>query len=509
MAKIDDFPQIIGNGGGVRLRPPLTTTQPVDDVFESSFSILKAKLPGAPESFLRQLAKCRTVYPEIEQLLERGLGVVEAHMAGAYLNPFGRVDTDAMLTKFWKDFDPKPLMTGTARSTAVRERDVIVGGGLHAAIYAAVAYKRTGRKPVVVDNGSRVGGTFAMSCNPAFYLNSRNRPGPLGLPGQYDRPGSLNYLHGAPVQPAMLSSDEYADNASLGWAIRMSLACYADVITGHTVTEINAKGVVLDDGQYMIPCARVIVATGVGKPRRVGSVQSTPMVMSYNEFMASMDSPFPLKDLQRVAVIGSGDGANTVVEALTGKGPARAHMSLAGVDWVTRIDWYGPAPQTCASWRATTRSRYQGIGRDLPRESFVDGASGYTRFTRQGRVNIMGDIDGTPIRASSISVGSDEVMVNGIPYDRVILAAGFEPTSDIEQIADEKFTNSSIETVGSMQVGRKFTNGGVPYYIVGPAARLEMLDSERNALMVDIPENAVAIWRYARRTAALAEALNS
>lgn len=80
--------------------------------------------------------------------------------------------------------------------------ELIVGGGLHAAIYSAVRVGEGFAKPVVLEARDRAGGAFAFSEGPAFYLNSRNRPGPLGFPGES---GALNVLPGAPFQPSDVS----------------------------------------------------------------------------------------------------------------------------------------------------------------------------------------------------------------------------------------------------------------------------------------------------------------
>jgi hypothetical protein len=79
------------------------------------------------------------------------------------------------------------------------DREVIIGAGFHAAVYAATRVLSGFPKPLVVERGHRAGGTFAMTDRPTFYLNSRNRPGGGGLAG--DQGTSLNYL---PVLSALM-----------------------------------------------------------------------------------------------------------------------------------------------------------------------------------------------------------------------------------------------------------------------------------------------------------------
>src|SRR5207248_8155169 len=106
-------------------------------------------------------------------------------------------------------------------------REVVIGGGFHAAVYAATRVLSGYPKPLVLERNRRVGGTFAMTSRPTFYLNSRNRPGTAGLAG--DQGASLNYLPGAPIPAANASIAEYQTNTDLAFAIRLVLAQFADV----------------------------------------------------------------------------------------------------------------------------------------------------------------------------------------------------------------------------------------------------------------------------------------
>lgn len=447
---------------------------------------------------------------DIIQMLGSRMDPKKALLVGAYLNPLARKVMDEALDFAWSKEQAK----------VVGGRDVIIGGGLHAAIYAAIAFEKTGVKPLVIERSSRVGGAFAVTSNPAFYLNSRNRPGPLGLPGVQDRPGSLNVIPGAPVQPSDLSGDEYADNATLGWAIRMSLAMYADVVSDLTVTDILGDGVQVENDLF-IPANRVIVATGLGRQSRFTA--QSDRVMSYFDFMRQFDSPFPLQGMDRVAVVGSGDSGKTVIEALTGQGPARSGYSMASLDYPKDIVWFGVGKDedTCRSWARENRSRYAGIGRNLPRERAQsideDGDPLGPRFYSASRVIPVAE------RIQDISAGWDEVMVNGRPFDTVIICTGFEEDYTIRTINESMYTpgypsglkgndlSANIEMAGGMSVARRFSNGGVPYYLIGPCAELPLSQMENDALPPgarSLMENTVAIFRYARKTATLARTIN-
>lgn len=389
-----------------------------------------------------------------------------AALVGIAMHGPARAYVNRQLDRIWKASPPKSAP------------EVIVGGGFHAAVYAAARVAMGHPKPVVLEKG-KVGGTFAVSNGPSFYMNSRNRPGELGTPGRGE---ALNVLPGAPVQPAMLSGDEYQRNNDLAWAIRCTLALNARVFTDADVIDRNGGTLVMRNGDTL-RAGRVIYATGLGKERRPESIKDEVQdrVLTFSEFMARMDEPFPLQGMGRVAVVGGGDGGKAAIEALTGQGP-NTGMSVAGLDWPRRIDWYGvPAEQlTRDGWIGCVRSRYKSIGRVLPRNS-VD---------ESGRV--------TPLQETADQVGGGfkMVTVNGRRYDHVVWCTGYDQP---EQTAPTKVINGR-------EIARESEDG--VEFVIGPSARLAMDFYEARAQPVSLPENEVALFRYAERTAALATALD-
>jgi hypothetical protein len=134
-----------------------------------------------------------------------------AKLTGIALDPSGRAYADEFLDTYWSDTAQqrsalRPSDTGTGR-------EVIIGSGFHAAVYASVRVLSGHARPLVLERDARVGGTFAMTQRPTFFLNSRNRSGSGGLAG--DRMASLNYLPGAPIQAANVSMLEYQTNTDL------------------------------------------------------------------------------------------------------------------------------------------------------------------------------------------------------------------------------------------------------------------------------------------------------
>jgi hypothetical protein len=467
------------------------------------------QVPGLPDD-MRFAVEDVYADPNLNDaiLALKGRGHNAALLAGAYLNPVARRIINEQMDHYWRKAQV-PVDVNTPR-------EVIVGAGLHAAIYCAVRVKMGFPKPIVLEASDRVGGIFAVTHNPAFYLNSRNRPGPLSIPGEVDS-GALNVIPGAPIQPSDLSGTEYADNASLAWAIRWTLMMYADVIPNAKVTGVYGSGslsgragVRLDNGKAVY-ASRVIIATGLGDPVTESTLSGK--VLTYPQFMRRMDDQFPLRDMDRIAVIGAGDSGKTVIEALCGQGPSPG-LSIAALDYPRQIDWYG-VPERCLTpdgWVRNNRSRYKAIGRLLPRVIRDD--VGYDEdtgeyFTRSA--TIVSRVQPYANRGN-LMLGYDEIMVNGKPYDLVIQATGFESNArDISPLA--AFTIDGVSNAqyanGSSEIIARSYALTPSIYIVGPAANIDVSAVERNASpsLNSVPENTAAIFRYARKTSTLAMTL--
>jgi hypothetical protein len=393
-----------------------------------------------------------------------------AKLTGIALNPIARRLFDDTLDAMW-----------ATTKVPSHAQEIIIGGGLSAAIYSAVRVSEGHPKPLVLEAKERAGGAFASSREATFFLNSRNRPGKLGTPGRGE---ALNYLPGAVVQPSDLGSEEYQTNAALAFAIRATLAMTARVVTGQRVESADSSGVVLAGGKK-VKATRVIWATGLGQPISPPETDGR-YLMDYLQFLSHLDQPFPFKGIDRVAVVGAQDAGRTVIEALTGQGPSR-NWSISSLDYISTIDWYGVA-ETCTTkerWEQNNRSRYKGIGRLLPRVTNEEGKPiGDSEF----RV--------TPItrRAENVGVGFDGAYVDGARYDLVIFAAGFTGM-DVADMIEYR--------AGGRVVARMGESG---LFVIGPAAKIADEVREAN-VPTTVPENSAALFRYADRTAALAKHL--
>lgn len=418
------------------------------------------------EKLIKGIADDATMNDALVAMMGRGTdfpSLIAAQLTGIALNPKARTYWEDSLDLMWN-----------ATVVPDRANEIIVGAGLHAAIYCSVRVAQGHPKPLVIEAKDRAGGTFAIARNPVFYLNSRNRPGNLGTPGRGE---ALNFLPGAPVQPSSLSGDDYQPNSALGFSIRAALAMNAKVVVGHKVMEADSTGVILENGKK-IKATRVIYATGLGDAK-VPSEADGKLLMSYPDFLAHMSQPFPLRGIKRVAVVGAGDAGRTVIEALVGQGP-NGNWSVAGLDFVERIDWYGvqSSCRTPQRWTENNRSRYKGIARVL------------ASLDEEGRVTKENRVRPVIEKATRTGVGYNGAYIDGALYDMVIWATGFIPM-DIEPMVDYR--------TGGRIVAKMAESG---LFVVGPAAQI--VDEREANVPQTVPENTAAVFRYADRTAAFA-----
>lgn len=419
----------------------------------------------------------QAVLPRVSEFPSR----LAAKLTGMALTPAGRDVVDQVLDTYWSD----EQRSDAAVRAGGDDREVIIGSGFHAAVYAAVRVLSGGPKPLVLERHARVGGTFAMTTGPTFYLNSRNRPGTGGLAG--DQAASLNYLPGAPVQAADLSMAAYQTNADMAAVIRLTLAQFAEaVVTNANVISVDghSAGVQIElADRDPVLAGRVIDARGLGDPADQ-AITNGRTLLTFPQFMQRMNGAWPLRGLRRVAVIGGGDSARCAVESLLGIAPPPL-LAAAALDSVDRIDWYAAdLPTTCGEWTQRIRGRYQAIGRYLRPDRF--GLRRLHIFERRAR----------PVALPGAA------LIDGCTYDLAVLCTGNRET-DIQGLNLRSFTQyTDPDTNVSI---RKHVS--LPIFRVGPHAQLAYTDRELKDGVADIGGNAVSMFRLGNKTAALAAML--
>ena len=408
--------------------------------------------------------------------------VTEMTLTGIAMVPEARRMVSDRLTGYWNSRTVSDLSR-----VSLFNREVIIGGGYHAAVYAACRVLMGYPRPLVFErgDGEAVGGAFAMSLEDVFCLNSRNRPGDAGLP---DQEKSLNYLPAGTGIPqlSMITAAEYATNADIAWLIRLLLAQFADVYTGITVTGLAAASSfrvrVRGSGGLDDTVGRVLDARGLGdtaKPAGLGSA-----VLTFAEFMARMGRMFPLRGIGQLAIIGGGNSGLCAAESALGIAPGST--SPIGLDYVKRVDLYATtlAGSTCDAFRSGQRGRYIRLAQSLE-----------GNVSQLARLRIMG----TSGYASPMPGG---VIVNDRTYNMAILCTGAQRSA----LADPFGRYDLVRPAGSSSDATAVASQGGSFetYRIGPAAGIDFSPAEVRAGVSDIPNNTVAMFRLGPRTASLA-----
>lgn len=411
----------------------------------------------------------------------------EMRLTAIAIDARSRAVAEDLMDSYWNDSSRKGQIAGIGSTEdGARQREIIIGAGYHAAVYAATRVRKGFPRPIVLDVATRVGGTFALTEKGTWFLNSRNRPGAIGLAG--DRRASLNYIPGAPIQAANLSMADYQTNADMGFAIRATLAKYADVLNGTAVTRVSTRfggliEVQTTSGDNLL-AGRVIDARGLGRPSMETDLSAN--MYSFPDFMVKMTETFPLRGMRSVAVIGGGDSGKCAVESLLGLAP-QSSMTVTALDNVERIDWYAPdLPTTCEAWRQQIRGRYQGIGQALRPDRFGTARANVFNF-----------------RAVPVALPG-QPLISGRTYDMVVMAAG-NTEREIAGLARDEFTAFTPLGAPGVVATRSFQSNNI--LRVGPHAYLPFTQQERETGVADIAANAVSMFRTGTKTATLAAVL--
>lgn len=385
--------------------------------------------------------------------------------------------------------------------------EVIIGSGVHAAVYASTKVFAGGSPPLVIERRERPGGAFALARRAVFSLNSRNRPENLNERRRPGTPGPLNSEVGGLLQPSDISAQEYQTQADQAFVTRVNLIMNARLLVNTKITEIRRSN---GEGRYMIFLSglsriftnRIIIASGVGEPTIGFNVRGDcPGLMSFDEFVEEVGDPnnlFPLRGYRNVAVVGANDSGKVAIEYLLGQAGDQA-LSVASLDTVERINWIGQERVFKEEYEEANRSRYKGIGRFMPRE----GNSGYYfRVLPQPGKAILATPEGDGTRLRWRRPGGFE---QSKVFDHVIVCTGFADQMDT-LLEGLTLNEESVESGGKI-VGRKLVDEQV--YKVGPAAKLAVGDIERRDVPVfeKLPDNSVAVFRYSELTASLARSI--
>lgn len=367
------------------------------------------------------------------------------------------------------------------------DKEVIVGGGVHASIYCATRVALGFPKPVVLEREAGFGGVFHRYGygGMAFWLNSANRAsldsvkeGPTRLIPR-DANDELNYMPNCEMQISRKSNSEYPSSRDVSLTVRTNLQQYAFKIytsASVTVDPYNPRTITVEDRIYgdtdTVRVGRLIDARGLS-PRK--PEVASRRIMTVEDLYSN-----PPADMRNVAVIGDGDSAMIAIELLLGQSDSKTYRPT-----VETIDWYGPrVPATKKQFLNSIQIRYAGISRHLPQAKTVGIIQPYQE---RGMVAPTGD----------------GVIVNSRRYGYAIMATGYEPESRTDY--NPAYQSYVFDDGG--RIARFINEPGSGAYVTGPAAEMPLTDSEFQVGFGRFPRNSVSIFRTSGMTARLAAKL--
>lgn len=405
---------------------------------------------------------------------------------------------------------------------------VIVGAGYHAAVLAAEIFQKTGVRPVIIDDGERIGGHFRQSHMPGHVMNNRNRAlGDYQIQRAGDR-GSIFPIGSAAVQVSDLSGAQYADNADTAMATASDMMLY-----GIPLHELHYEGskpkrrssqpgktrLEVTDSRtgkkYTIFTDLVLNTRGLGentyglsepdeKDLRVLDEEREnqrdpsyrPRILTADQFIARTSDPripFPLEGYSKVIVIGGGDSANMVIKRIIGAGPQQLH-DVAELDTITDIVQICSEPSFRENALQNSRAVYHVDTNELPRKNANRYSYRTTRINR--RVEHL-DPDGGYIYLQD-SLRND--ITNAGPNTLIVFATGNKPDALPDNL--ESVTASPFKPPVALK------RRGIPEYFVGPQTRLPIDPTLTERIdYLGISENAVAAFGWEPKDRQLVEEL--
>lgn len=326
---------------------------------------------------------------------------------------------------------------------------VVVGSGPSASVFISARREAKPDEAVLaVDEGRHLGGQFAMAERPLFRLNSRNRPTRADakdpLPGDK---GNLNDLSPGVIEVSDLDSTIYPTQNVLGTASALNTYLNSSLVAAETkIIGVQPNRDAIRTGRYLlvmerggkiteVTTDRLVVGSGLGREKYAFNDSDTtalieqeraadkPRVLTYDDFLKAAGDrtrQFPLADYKdkRVAVIGDGDSAKTVIETLLGL-QVQAGDSVAQADQVDKIVWVGQSATDKEDLCNQLRARYGLIALNAPRDN----------SSFESRIEIV------PPKARSISESDGKLKITAeaggdTNADMVILAKGYESEID-------------------------------------------------------------------------------
>lgn len=402
-----------------------------------------------------------------------------------------------------------------AREGKLRADVVVVGGGVHAAIFAA-EYRANSpdARILIVDNGKKLGGQFSKyGSRPVFGTNSRdirrqdNDKVPLASGA-----GNLNsFGPKAPLQLPDFTSQAYVNNLDMGTCAAVNQYLSAETMLSAEVfasdynqscddsVELRIRDTNTNES-FFVEGTTVVIASGIGeRSDGEGNVWSADQFLAHfgneeNEF--PMDA-FTDKD---IAIIGIGDTGKVSSRLLTWQGPEGAYgNSVVQLGGAKKITWYGATFRTKEEFCRQVRPLYHDLAPSIATGEPSDNEK-LTIFPKTERVAR----SATTNEKALLLLRNEDGSLSTVEHDIAIDAT--TAPDRLEAIFGRSADRAPYVVSRSGKTLARYLNDRT--IIVGPAAKLP-LDTDQQKALGPNGENTVSIWANERANVATARALST
>ena len=319
-----------------------------------------------------------------------------------------------------------------------------------------------------------------------FYLSSSARD---SQDGRFQKlMGEVNQIPNSPLNLSDISFTRFPIGSDLGNLITLVRGFFSKnpILFGAEVLGVDRKPdkkirVLLKDGRT-ITTKKLIFSSGMGEEKthfgnnilrllKKEATKENPRVETFlgaAKRSALMDHPFEDYVDKKIAVIGAGNGGDTVVSWLLRLGPeqsyARDPVSLGYPD---KIVWYGQRCQNCIDYKTFNSAQYANVGTGFS-DRTIDPIF-------QEVVDVFEDGFGSLVVVSKFRKSAkdkyDELEYSTRVVDKVIVSAGYVPqlakilktheyynlTAEDKKLVENinSFSNSVLKTAQEVQIRKK------------------------------------------------------
>jgi hypothetical protein len=378
---------------------------------------------------------------------------------------------------------------------------VVVGAGIHSAIFNATIARNYPEARVLTIEASDTLVKVFNGCGPMFRINSPE----LGT-------ATANLIASSPVQLAQLTDAKFATAEMLGQVAMFALFnSTSGFLLEARVDKIERSGdmytVRMQDGLTVV-ARHVVVATGLGQPDLKTDDKATyalvkdetskactlgetvPDIQFFDDAVQkaklTLDmglSPLAAYAGKRVMVVGAGDAGNVWVEFLLGKAPAEVYAKQKTPLEAAKTIWLGQKSKTIDEFKAANKPRYHEPLKDLYADTRIEMTA-----AKLSTIRYAAGEDAKKGKFAVSAVNGDKTEAHFV--DQIIIATGYKNLAPMlvahcgpsPQLQPIKGPANGIGESTALALQVKTSDSVLQkVYVIGPAAAPLAADDELKA----------------------------